>query len=64
MALKKLRALRALEGMSQDRIAASLGISQSRLSRAERGYVQLKVEEKEKIAQILDCKPEDLFSDS
>ena len=61
MSLKKLRAIRALQGVSQDEIAVSVGISQAKLSRAERGYLQLTAEEKEKIAKVLDLKPEQLF---
>jgi len=64
MALKRLKAIRALQGISQDEIATLSGLSQSKLSRAERGYIQLNEDEKVRIANILDCDPTHLFPEN
>ena len=57
----RIREARFHGGLSQYDIAIKTGIHRSRLSLAERGYVNLNEVEKKKIAKILNCKPEELF---
>ena len=61
MKINRLKAHRFLSGKSQDEIAHTIGISQAKLSRIERGYIQPTSEEKRALAEVLDLKPEELF---
>lgn len=61
MELKRFRYLRVVQGMSQDKIAKIIGVSQAKISRAEKGYIELKAEDQKKVAKIFNCKPEELF---
>lgn len=48
-----LRRLRLAHGLSQDELGFRAGVSQARLSRAERGYLRLGEEERQRIAIAL-----------
>ena len=56
-----LREARFFNGLNQWDISVKTGISQSRLSLIERGYVEAKEDEKKKIAKTLGCKVSDIF---
>lgn len=51
--MNKLRYFRFLSGKSLDELAKEAGISQSKASRAERGFAKLNEDEKELIAKAL-----------
>lgn len=51
--LANLRALRERAGLSQDELAARVSISQSKVSRIERGYLRADLEERERLASAL-----------
>ena len=57
----RLRALRESAGFSQDELAAQAAISQSKLSRVERGYLRLTADERFRLATILDTDPDTLL---
>lgn len=59
--LEQLRYLRFKGRFSQDQIAAVAKISQSEISRAERGFIKLGPEVKKRIALFFGRKPEELF---
>jgi transcriptional regulator with XRE-family HTH domain len=61
--ISKLRIARLLNGRSQDEISGLTGIDQSKLSRVERGYGRLSLEEKRKLAAAVNCDPADLWPD-
>jgi len=48
-----LRELRLKNKMSQDELAFRSGVTQPRLSRAERGYLWLATDERERVANVL-----------
>ena len=48
-----LRGARVARKLSQDELSFLSGISQPRLSRAERGYLWLRPHEREKLADVL-----------
>jgi transcriptional regulator with XRE-family HTH domain len=48
-----LKALRQKRGLSQDELGFQSGVSQARLSRAERGYLWLTADECERVARAL-----------
>ena len=56
----RLRVFRYLNGLSQEDLSAKTKISQSRISRFERGVGTIDSEEKERIAKVLELKPEQL----
>ncbi len=56
-----LKEARFHRGLSQWEMGARIGISQSKLSLVERGYLSLTEEEKNKIAEFLDI-PADLIT--
>lgn len=58
-----LRALRIAKKLSQDELGFRAKISQARLSRAERGYLNLSDEERIRISVELDADPNDLDKD-
>jgi len=58
---KRLRALRHLAGKSQEILAFEANVSQAKLSRVERGIYEFSKEEKERVAQVLGCKAEEIF---
>lgn len=60
--MSKLRVIRYLCGKSQEDVAFLTKISQTKISRFERGYAIPSVEEKEKIAKVLKTKTSQLFS--
>ena len=64
MELKRLRYLRAAEGLSQDQVASTANVSQAKISRAERGFAKLRPEEQKRIASIFGCKPGELFPEA
>jgi transcriptional regulator with XRE-family HTH domain len=55
-----LRAARMRHEMSQDELAFISGVPQPRLSRAERGYLWLRSDERERIAGALGVTVDDL----
>ena len=54
----RLRELRRARRLSQDELGFQSGVSQARLSRAERGYINLGEEECQRIAAVLGVEPE------
>ena len=56
-----LKEARFYSGLSQYDVALKTGISQSRISLGERGYIKFKDEEKRKIAKVLRKKFSELF---
>lgn len=62
MKINRLKAARFLAGISQDEVAHSIGISQAKLSRIERGYLRPSPKEAEAIAKILGRRSEELFA--
>ena len=59
----KIKALRALHNLTQDQVAKELRCDHSKISRIERGYIQPKLEEKQKIAELLKVSPEEIFEE-
>ncbi|MEA1963708.1 MAG: helix-turn-helix transcriptional regulator [Candidatus Aerophobetes bacterium] len=57
----RLKVFRFIKGKSQDEISHEVGISQSKLSRIERGYIVPSEEEKKSIAKALEMTVEELF---
>ncbi len=55
-----LRTLRERAGLSQDELAARVSMSQSKLSRVERGYVCLSEHERAEVAKELGVLPDRL----
>lgn len=51
--LASLKTLRERAGLSQDELAARVSISQSKLSRIERGFLHAKTQECERLAKAL-----------
>jgi transcriptional regulator with XRE-family HTH domain len=51
--LANLRALRERAGLSQDELAARVSISQSKVSRIERGYLYANLGERDRLASVL-----------
>jgi predicted transcriptional regulator len=51
--LTNLRALRERAGLSQDELGSRASISQSKVSRIERGYLQANLEERARLASAL-----------
>jgi ribosome-binding protein aMBF1 (putative translation factor) len=62
--LTNLRALRERAGISQDELAARALVSQSKVSRLERGYLKANVKERERLAWALGVKTEALSDSS
>ena len=56
-----LREARFYKGFSQNILALKTGIAQPKISLIERGYVNPREDEKEKIAKALGCRPGDIF---
>ena len=59
----KIKVLRALRNLTQDQIAKELRCDHSKISRIERGYIQPKPEEKQKIADLLEVSPGEIFEE-
>ena len=59
-----LREARFFKGLKQWDISVKTGISQSKLSLIERGYVDPKGDEKKRIAKALGCKVAEIFPES
>ena len=59
-----LRETRFFKGLNQWDISVKTGIPQSKLSLVERGYIDLREDEKKKIAKVLGCKVADIFPDN
>jgi len=59
-----LREARFFKGLNQWDISVKTGIPQSKLSLVERGYIDLREDEKKKIAKVLDCKVANIFPDN
>ena len=57
-----LREARFFKGLNQWDISVKTGIPQSKLSLVERGYIDLREDEKRKIAKALSCKVTDIFA--
>lgn len=58
----KIRMVRELRGLSQENVAARLGIAQNTYSKYETNQTRLTVETLERIAEILEVTPMDLMS--
>lgn len=59
----KIKTFRTNKGLSQKEVALSIGIDQAQYSRIESGKVEATVSSLEKIAQALDVKVADFFSE-
>lgn len=57
----RLKAHRLLSGKSQDQLALESGISQTKISRYENGYLRLKTEDKERLAAAFGIDLKELF---
>ena len=57
-----LREARFFKGFNQYDIALKTGIPQSKISLIERGYIEPRDDEKEKIAKALNCQVADIFT--
>lgn len=57
----KLRQLRELSGLSGRALGGQCGLSHMTISKLERGQTLLKRDVAAKIAQALECQPEDLY---
>lgn len=64
MELKRLRYLRAAQGLSQDQVASTANVSQAKISRAERGFAKLGTEEQKRIASLFSCSIGELFPEA
>jgi len=64
MRVSKVRELRFFKGLSQWQIALAAGMSQTKLSLIERGFIHPTEADKERIAEILETKIEDLFPEA
>ena len=58
-----LRMKRIEKGMTQEEIAAKVGIIQSQISRYEAGISEPNLETLKKLASILDCTVDELLKD-
>lgn len=58
---RKLREVRKLKGMSQDRLALSADIDRSYVGRIERGEVNITLEKAYQLARVLGCDIKDLL---
>jgi len=56
-----LREIRFQKRINQWDLALQTGMSQSKISLFERGYLNPKEDEKKEIAKVLDCNVTDLF---
>jgi transcriptional regulator with XRE-family HTH domain len=59
---KKIRKLRELKELTQEYIASEIGLSQSAYSKIEAGETDITYQRLEKIADILEVKPEDIIA--
>jgi len=59
---QKIRKLRELKNFTQEYMASELGLNQSAYSRIENGTTDIPFSKIEKIASLLEIKPEDLIS--
>jgi len=59
-----LKEARFFKGLNQWDISVKTGIPQSKLSLVERGYIDLREDEKKKIAKVLGCKVTDIFPEA
>jgi len=60
---KRIREIRKNKGMSQEELADLLNISQSAYQRIENGDTNSWATHLEKLSEVLEIKPEDLFSE-
>lgn len=61
--VNKIKGYRFIRQKSQDRLFIETGISQSKLSRIENGYLQPSEKEKAVLAKALGATAEELFSE-
>jgi len=59
---EKIRTIRELRGLSQENVAARLGIAQNTYSKIETNQSRLNVEMLNKIAEVLEVAPLDIIS--
>jgi transcriptional regulator with XRE-family HTH domain len=59
---QKIKKLRELKNLTQDYMAQELGVTQSAYSRMEVGDTELTYSKLEKIADVLDMKPEEIIA--
>lgn len=59
---KKIRKLRELKELTQEYIATEIGLSQSAYSKIEAAETDITYQRLEKIAEILEVKPEDIIA--
>lgn len=58
---KKIKELRIKSGLSQEELAEKIGIAERNLSKIECGKSFMRAEKIEKMSEILNVKPKDLF---
>ena len=60
--MNRLRIIRAEKRITQFDLRIKTGINQSKISLAENGYIELRDDEKERIAKALNCAVADIFT--
>ena len=60
----KIKKLRELKNLTQEHVAQSIGISQGAYSRMELGESEITYSKLEKIATVLDMKPEEIINNN
>ena len=61
--MNNLRKLRLARGMTQEALAAKIGVTQSNLSRIENGDVQISLKLAQEIAKVLHCTLDELIGE-
>jgi|GEM_PF-836482 len=59
--MNKMKYFRFLKGKSQEQLALEAGMSQSQITRIERGYIKPQKEDKKKLSMILGIEEKALF---
>lgn len=59
----RVREIREARSLTQDELAEAIGISQSTLSKMERGILEVTVRQAWHLTQVMECDVRDLFPD-
>lgn len=59
--MNRLKEIRARYRVTQHDLRIKTGINQTKISLAENGYVELRADEKQKIAQVLGVQPGEIW---
>ncbi len=62
--MKNLKTLRKAKGLTQEEMAALLGVNQTAVASWERGDTYPTADKLPKIAKMLDCKIDDLYDET